>query len=166
MSSIPGPEMSVETIAVLGLGNILLTDDGVGVHALNALARGGFCPTMVQLVDGGTMSFSLAETIENVDALIALDATEFDAPPGTLRVFEDAALDAFLGSNRRRSVHEVALFDMLALAALVGRLPRRRALIGIQPGSFAWGDAPSAAVAEAIPAVCRQSLALIQRWRQ
>jgi len=166
MSIDPGGGVFAGRVAILGLGNILLTDDGAGVHALNALAWGRRCPPNVLLVDGGTMSFSLAETIETVDALIALDATELDAPPGTWRVFEGAALDAFLGSNRKRSVHEVALFDMLALAALIGRLPRRRALIGIQPGCFAWGDAPSAAVADAIPAVCQQSLALIERWRQ
>ncbi len=152
-------------IAVLGMGNILLTDDGVGVHALRALEQGGQCPPEVRFVDGGTLSFSLAEIIETADALLLLDATEFDAPPGTLRVFEGAALDAFLGRGRKRSVHEVALSDLMALAALAGHLPRRRALIGIQPASFAWGEAPSAAVADVIPAVCERSLALISDWQ-
>ncbi len=160
------PRSRHSDIAILGIGNILLTDDGAGVHAVRALALCGCCPPDVRLVDGGTLSFSLAEVIETSDMLIALDATELGAPPGTLRAFEDAALDAFLGSNRRRSVHEVALFDMMALAALTGRLPRHRALIGIQPARFDWGDAPSDMVAAAIPAMCRQSLALIDRWRQ
>ncbi len=157
---------SLRQVAVLGVGNVLLTDDGAGVHALRALAQGGACPPQVWLVDGGTLSFSLAEVIEDVDALITLDAAELGAAPGTLRVFEDAELDAFLGAGRRRSVHEVALFDMMALAALAGRLPRRRALIGVQPACFDWGEAPSAVVAAAIPEMCARSLALITRWRQ
>ncbi len=131
-------------IVILGMGNILLTDDGAGVHALRALAESGRCPPQARLVDGGTLSFSLAEIIEESDGLIAFDATEFDAPAGTVRIFEDAALDAFLGRSRKRSVHEVALFDMMALAALTGRLPRRRALIGVQPACFGWAMPPAA----------------------
>lgn len=74
-------------------------------------------------------------------------------------------MDEFLGSNRRLSVHEVGLIDLFAIAHLAGRLPKRRALIGIQPQIIAWGDAPSTPVCGAIRVACHQALRLIEDWQ-
>ncbi|MEJ2105710.1 MAG: HyaD/HybD family hydrogenase maturation endopeptidase [Acidiferrobacteraceae bacterium] len=154
---------------VLGLGNTLLADEGVGVHALahlrNTLAKDA--PDLldrIELLDGGTLSFTLAGAIEDHSHLIVIDASRFNASPGTVRVFEGAAMDNFLGNGKRSSVHEVSLLDLLAVATLAGHLPRRRALIGVEPESIDWADSPTPSVGAAIPEVCRQVIALARRW--
>lgn len=149
---------------ILGIGNILLRDEGAGIHALNQL-RGLLAERDdVELLDGGTLSFTLAGAIADADRLIVIDAAQLDAAPGTSQVFEGAHMDAFIGGNRKMSVHEVSLIDLLAIARLSDHLPPQRALIGIQPGAIDWGEAPSPAVAATLPQVCRQALQLIEAW--
>ncbi len=150
---------------VLGIGNVLLQDEGAGVHAIRLLADSTAHRDDIELMDGGTLSFTLACAIEDADSLIVIDAANYDGIPGTTRVFEGEQMDEFIGGNRRRSVHEVSLIDLMAVAHLAGRLPRRRALIGIQPQSIAWGDAPSTPVAGAIRIACHQALRLIEDWQ-
>jgi len=152
-------------LLVLGIGNTLLSDEGVGIHVLEALRpHYGNDPT-VELVDGGTLSFSLAPVIEDASALIVVDAAQIKAVPGTVAVFEGEAMDRFLIGNRKQSVHEVGLTDLMSIARLAGHWPVRRALIGIQPERLDWGEAPTPAVATAIPAAVERVDALIARWR-
>ena len=150
---------------ILGIGNALLTDEGVGIHVINRLRSQGAPDECIDFVDGGTLSFALAGTIEDAGRLIVVDAAEMGAAPGSVRVYEAEQMDDFLGSKRRRSVHEVGLLDLMAIAHLAGRLPERRALIAIQPGQVDWGENPSASVARAIPEACAATRELLQRWR-
>jgi hydrogenase maturation protease len=161
---IPSRASAEPAILVLGIGNVLLCDEGAGVHAMRRLEQGCRDPT-VQFADGGTLSFTLAGLIEASPALIVLDAAEMKAPPGSVAVFEGERMDAFLGSERKRSVHEVGLLDLMALAALGGRLPERRALIGIQPQTVDWAEEPTPVVAQAIPMACERARELIERWQ-
>jgi hydrogenase maturation protease len=161
---IPSRASAETSILVLGIGNVLLCDEGAGVHAMHRLERDCSYPG-VEFADGGTLSFTLAGLIEESPALIVLDAAEMKAPPGSVAVFEGGRMDAFLGSERKRSVHEVGLLDLMALAALGGRLPERRALIGIQPQTVDWAEEPTTAVARAIPEACERARELIERWR-
>ena len=149
---------------VLGVGNILLADEGAGVHAMHYLEDNHDCPD-TSFLDGGTLSFTLAEDIANADNLIVFDAAKLGSAPGDVRVFEGAEVDAFLKSGRC-SVHEVGFADLMDIARLEGTLPRHYALIGIQPEQFGWGDAPGQAVAKAIPHAAREAAALIERWTQ
>ena len=151
---------------VLGIGNTLLSDEGVGVHAINQLQAIGTLPPGVELLDGGTLSFILAGAIEDADSLIVIDAAELESVPGTVQTFIGDNMDRFLGANRKRSVHEVSLLDLMAVAHLAGHLPERRALIGIQPRIVDWGDAPSPEVAAAIPHACSIVMNLIGEWKQ
>jgi hydrogenase maturation protease len=152
-------------ILILGIGNSLLRDEGAGIHALNRLREELVGRGNIDFVDGGTLSFTLAGHIEDTSHLIVIDAAQLDAAPGCSRVFEGEAMDEFLGSNRKRSVHEVSLLDLMAITRLTDRLPQRRALIGIQPAEIDWGEHPSAAVAAAMPQVCAQARKLIEEWR-
>ena len=151
---------------VLGLGNTLLGDEGAGVYAVRSLQERHEDLTDVEFLDGGTLSFTLAGPIEEADNLIVIDATQLKAQPGTVRVFEGEDMDRFLGSHRKSSVHEVSLMDLMTIATLAESLPARRALIGIQPEYLDWSDAPTDAVARAIPAACDLAMTLITRWRQ
>lgn len=150
---------------VLGIGNILLSDEGVGIHVLHALSAGAPLPDDVELMDGGTLSFTLAGPIEEADALIVVDAAHIQAEAGAWRMFEGEAMDAFLLGNRKSSVHEVGLADLRAIAILAGHWPEKRALLAIQPQRVDWGEAPTPAVAEAIPPVCAAIRGLIEGWR-
>lgn len=148
---------------VLGVGNTILTDEGVGpwvverLRALNPEAPG------ITWMDGGTLSFSIATDVEDAEQLIVVDATELKASPGTVRVFVDDAMDRMLGGHGR-SIHEVGLMDLMNMARLTERLPRRRALVGIQPETIDWGTEPSPAVGAAMPAAARAVAALIEEW--
>ncbi len=153
-------------VLVLGLGNTLLSDEGAGVHVINYLQQHHPDVPDVEYLDGGTLSFTLAGPIENAAALIVIDAAELGATAGTIQCYQNQDMDTFVGSNRKRSVHEVSLLDLLAVAYLTERLPARRALIGIQPHTVDWGDQPTAAVAAAIEQAGRQVLDIIQEWRQ
>src|SRR5487761_2737605 len=128
---------------VLGIGNVLLRDEGAGVHVVRQLASRLPPREDISLVDGGTLSFFLADAIENASQLIVIDAAQLNAEPGATRIFLGAEMDAFVGGNRRCSVHEVCLIDLMAIALLTDKLPEKRALIGIQPHQIDWGETPS-----------------------
>jgi len=155
--------MAIQTL-VLGIGNTLLSDEGAGVHLLDYLRE--YFPDLpgVTYLDGGTLSFTLAVWIEEADHLIVLDAAELAADPGSLRIFGGAAMDHFIG-RPRRSVHEVSLGDLLAIAHLTGTLPVKRALIAIQPQTFGWGCVLSRPVEQALPAAARQVADLLMQWQ-
>ncbi len=159
-------DVSAAQTLVLGLGNILLTDDGVGVHvvrALGALQQERVIDPAIALCDGGTIGLALLSEVEISVALIAVDATEMHAPPGTVRAFVGPEMDAQL-AGQKSTAHEVALADLMMAANLAGRAPLRRALVGIQPGTTGWGLAPTEAVEAAIPVACRTVLSLLERW--
>jgi hydrogenase maturation protease len=150
---------------VLGIGNTLLTDEGVGVHVLQALESELAHLPDVTLLDGGTLSFTLAGPIEEADALIVVDAANLHAKPGAWTLLEGDDMDAFLTSNRKASVHEVGLTDLRAIAILAGHWPDKRAMLAIQPGVIDWGEQPTPAVAAAIPPACAAIHDLIRDWR-
>jgi hydrogenase maturation protease len=154
-----------DRVLVLGIGNTLLSDEGAGVHAVRRLQTVAPHHLGIDYLDGGTLSFTLAGPIEESEAVLIIDAAELGAEAGAVRVFEGDAMDDFLGAERKHSVHEVGLRDLMAVAALAGRLPDRRALIGIQPLDLGWGDGPSPRVVEGISRACAHALEIIERWR-
>ncbi len=149
---------------VLGLGNTLLGDEGVGVHSVNRLKQQEPPLDDVELMDGGTQSFTLAGPIEEADSLIVIDAAQLGRAPGTIRVYEGRDMDRFVANSRHKSVHEVTLFDLLVIAHLSGDLPPQRALIGIQPERIDWSDTLSASVAASMPLVCESVRDVLTRW--
>lgn len=150
---------------VLGIGNAILSDEGVGVHVVRQLqSRLPETASEVRVLDGGTLSFTLAPDIEAADRLIVVDAAQLAAAPGTVRVFADEEMDRFIGTGKR-SVHEVGLIDLLDIARLTDSLPAQRALIAIQPDKLTWGCELSPAVAEAVPMALHEVSLLIESWR-
>jgi hydrogenase maturation protease len=147
---------------VLGLGNTLRSDDGVGVHVVEALSELK-TERNVTLRDGGTIGLALLSEIEESGALIAIDAAELGAEPGSVRVFSGADMDCQLRC-KKQTAHEVALADLIAAARLSGRMPTRCALVAIQPGSTAWGLSPTEPIRSAIPTACSAVLSLVEDW--
>jgi hydrogenase maturation protease len=148
---------------VIGFGNVLLGDDGAGVELVDRL-RTQSMPGRCEYLDGGTLSFTLLPFVECAAALLVVDAAELDLPPGSVTLFEGAAMDEFLRSARRRTVHEVGLTDLLDMARLRDCLPERRALLCIQPSMIDWATTLSPAVDGGLGAGVRLANALLDRW--
>lgn len=153
----------VRSALVLGIGNTLLTDDGAGIHALHLAARDDN-DARTAYVDGGTVGLALAPLIEDADVLIVLDALRLDGAPGSVQVYTGAAMDALV-ARRCRTPHEVSLSDLMGVARLQGRLPARRALVGIEPESLDWGTEPTPRVAVGVEQAALRVRELLADWR-
>jgi hydrogenase maturation protease len=124
-------------ILILGIGNVLLTDEGIGVRALKELERKFTFPANVELLDGGTAGIELLRHIRNRDYLIIIDAMKCDQEPGTVvRVEGDDVPAAF---RTRISPHQLGLSDLLAAAMLTDELPKNLVLFGVEPESIDIG---------------------------
>ena len=150
---------------ILGIGNTLLTDEGIGIHVLNELSAQNQFEGDVEYLDGGTLSFTLATPIESADQFIVIDTSELKQPAGSVALYENEAMDSFITSGNKKSVHEVGLADVMSIAMLNGNLPAKRALIGIQPDTIEWGEHPTESVRNAIPRACQKVRDLMQRWQ-
>lgn len=142
---------------VIGLGNPLMADDGVGLAALERLRAVGL-PAGIELVDGGTWGMNLLPVIESADRLLLLDAIAAGGEPGTLHVLERARIPRYLAT--KISPHQVDLRDVLALAELRGTLPAETVAIGLQPArvemSTELSDVVRARVDDLVAAVTRR----------
>ena len=161
MSADPAPAGT--RVLVIGVGNPLMSDDGVGQRLLDALAARVTTDDTVEFLDAGTLGFMLLPRVEQCDALLALDAASVGGAPGDLRVFEGADFDEFV-RQPRCSVHELGLHDLIDAARLTGALPARRALVGVQPERLDWGMTLSPSVEAALPAAIEAAAGLIERW--
>ncbi|MCM8612970.1 HyaD/HybD family hydrogenase maturation endopeptidase [Accumulibacter sp.] len=138
-------------VVVLGVGNVLLSDEGLGVRAIERLQRAHRLPPGVEVIDGGTSGMELLEQLEGIDALIMVDAIRAGAPPATPIRLAGNALPVFF--RTRLSPHQVGLCDVLASLELLGRSPRHICILGLQPQSLALGMELSREVEEGMPAL-------------
>jgi hydrogenase maturation protease len=138
-------------VLVLGLGNVLLGDDGTGAAALDRLERDYQIPPAVRLVEGGTLGLSLLDEIAEAQHVILVDAVATDAPPGTLVRLDGA--DVIDAVRERLSVHQVGVADLLNAARLIGRYPASVVLLGLVPGLIGLGVGRTREVDAAIDAL-------------
>jgi hydrogenase maturation protease len=150
---------------VLGIGNTLLSDEGVGVYLVRRMQNESDARDGVRYLDGGTLSFSLAEEVANHERLIVVDAADTGSPPGTVRCYEGQEMDRFLARGGR-SVHEMGLQDLLDMALLTDSFPSSRALVSIQPLRIDWGEELSEPVTKALPQAARCVADLIAAWNR
>jgi hydrogenase maturation protease len=129
---------------VIGLGNPLMGDDGLGLVALERLRAGYAIPPEVELIDGGTWGMNLLPVIEDAERVILIDAIDVGAAPGTPVRLERARLPRYLAT--KISPHQVDLRDVLGLAELRGTLPADTVAVGLQPDRVAFGNGLSAAL--------------------
>ncbi len=154
-------------IVVLGVGNTILTDDGIGVVVVRELAeaaeRDGADAERVAYHDGGTIGLALLPLIENAGGVILVDAANFGGSLGEVRRFEGDDMDALLRVNRS-TPHEIAVSDLIQTAELIGTKPTRRALVAIQAGELGLGAEPQAEVLAAVPRARGEVAAILDSW--
>lgn len=154
--------MSPETL-ILGVGNILWADEGVGPRLIELLRhRGRTGPA--ELVDGGTQGLYLLPLVTGAGSVLLLDAVDMGRPPGEVVVLNGDEISA-LGQGRPLSLHQTNLHDLLAAAALVGWTPRQLALVGIQVSETeTWGGALTPSVEEALPRAATTAETVLRQW--
>lgn len=123
-----------QKILVIGMGNVLMQDEGIGVRAVEELEQRYLIPEGVEVVDGGTTGMELFEPMRGARALIIADAVNTGAPPGALVRIADEAIPAFF--QTKLSNHQLGVSDLLALLKLKGEMPEQVCIIGMVPHSL------------------------------
>lgn len=136
-------------LLVLGLGNLLCGDDGIGPAAVNLLARRYEAPPDVKVIDGGTLGLSLLPYIEEARQVLLVDAVRANLPSGSFVCLQGDEVAPAVAE--RLSVHQVGVADLLDAARWRGTYPPRLALLGLVPETLALGLERSAAVEARLP---------------
>jgi len=136
-------------IVVVGVGNLLLKDEGIGVHIARALQQMDI-PQDTKIIDGGT-SPDLPYYLKDTDRLIVIDAVKAGGEPGTVYRFHPH--DVNIESAEMVSVHELGLEQSLRLMRLTGSEPKEVVIIGIEPKEMDWGTELSAELQQKIPEI-------------
>ena len=138
---------------VLGIGNTILSDEGVGVHAAEALAAAYQIPADVEVIDGGTAGMELLGPLTGVDLLVVLDAVKAGRAPGSLVTLAGSEVPVFFRS--KLSPHQISICDVLAGLEFSGEAPRDLVLVGCEPESLELGLEMTPTVAAQVPAMVR-----------
>jgi hydrogenase maturation protease len=123
------------SVLVLGIGNILLSDEGVGVKAVEELQSRYDCSDAVEIVDGGTVGFELLPYFENRSHILIIDAVKTGNKPGTIVRIDDPP--AFF--QKKVSPHQIGLADVMGIAVITDNMPQHIALFGIEPKELSTG---------------------------
>ena len=145
---------------ILGVGNLLLSDEGVGVHVANKLMEMDL-PAGVEVIEGGTDGFRLMNVVTEADRLIVVDAVKGGSPPGSIYRFDikdaPSSPDAY-----KTSVHQIGILEIVHLSELIGQTPETT-VIGVEPKSLEMGMALSPEVQEKIPKIIELILEEVKR---
>jgi len=144
-------------IVVLGVGNLLLSDEGAGVRCVERLAASGALPAGVVAIDGGTSTHELLGGLEDLDLLVIIDAVASGGAPGSLvRLEGDRIPSAF---SNKLSPHQHGINDLLATLSLISRAPGRVVVHGVVPARIALDLALSPEVAAVLPELAARVVA-------
>ena len=138
-----------DRIAVVGVGNLLIKDEGIGVHIAHALQQID-TPKNVKIIDGGT-SPDLPCSLKDIDKLIVIDAVKAGGQPGMIYRFHPH--DVIIESEKVISLHELGLEQSLRMMRLVGNEPKETVIIGIEPKEIDWGTELSIELQQKIPEI-------------
>lgn len=148
---------------VIGLGNPLMADDGIGIAALERLRERWDPPAGVELADGGTWGLFLLPQIEDASRLLLIDAIDVGAEPGTVVVLERDEIPGSLRGDAL-SPHQIGVRDLVGLATFRGTLPEETVTIGIQPGVVELSTALSPPAAGALDELLEAVFERLESW--
>lgn len=150
------------SIVVLGVGNILLTDEGLGVHVVEDLKANYTFTPQISLIDGGTMGMELLTYMRGMKKILLIDAVNGGEAPGTIYEFPHRELEQYFTDHI--SVHEVGMQDILRIRAIQENPLEDAIVIGVEPESLDVGFEPSAPVQKALPEVKERVLRILRGW--
>ena len=149
-------------IAVVGLGNVLMADDGFGPYVVRVLEATYEFPSGVALLDAGTPGLDLVPFLEGLDALIVVDTVRADGSPGTMHTYRREEILRH-AAGPRTSPHDPGLKETLWTLEFVGRAPRDVLLVGVVPGPLVTDPHLSTAVRDAVPRAVESVVAELER---
>lgn len=152
---------NVKTL-VLGVGNLLLADEGAGIHVVRKLVEEYRLPEEVQVLDGGTLGMDLLYYLEGVRDLLIVDAVQSNRPPGTVVWLAGEDVPSFL--SIKMSPHQIGVPDMLFAARLQGITPQNLVLWGVEPACLDLGLELSETVAGRVPVMVGYIVEQLRRW--
>lgn len=144
---------------LLGVGNLLLSDEGVGVRTIEALEQRFSFPDGVVLQDGGTSGMELLEVMASRDLIVVVDAVQSESEAGSLFILEDNDVPAYF--TERLSPHQLGLADVLMALQMTDEFPRKLVLLGIEPASLAPGMTLSPVVTRAMESAIVQVIRIL-----
>ena len=149
-------------VTILGVGNVILRDEGFGVRVAEYLDAHYAFPENVQIVDGGTLGIELTQYVTGTNKLLVIDSINGGAEPGTLfRFHNDDVMDHF---QEKISAHEVGIQDVLALLTVTGHKIPDVVVIGAQPYDLEAGVELSPGMQKLMPQVVEQALKELEAW--
>jgi len=149
---------------ILGLGNLLNRDEGLGVQALKLLDAQLGEQSEYELLDGGVLGLSLLMVVEECSHLLILDAVNSGKPAGTLIELQKEQIPLYAGV--KLSQHQVTFQEVLGLAHMRGYLPEHLHLLGIQPDDLSIGLELSPAVEHSLPDLVMGVQSVLSQWRE
>lgn len=147
---------------IVGIGNLIMTDDAAGIHAVGALDENYTFPEDVELIDGGTKGVELLPYLEDCRRLMLIDAVDFREPAGTVKVIEGEDMKAFL--DLKFSVHQIGIPDMLFALEFKGIKPPEMCLVGIQPASLEMGTEMTREVSSSFGDLLDTAVSRLGNW--
>lgn len=147
---------------VLGLGNLLNRDEGLGVHALKMLDARSGGNTEFEILDGGVLGLNLLMIVEECSHLLILDAVNVGKPAGTVVELTKEQIPLYAGV--KLSQHQITFQEVLGLANIRGYLPEHLHLIGIQPEDLSVGLELSPVVERNLPEVVSRAERVMKEW--
>jgi hydrogenase maturation protease len=152
-------------VLVLGLGNLLLGDDGVGLRLLEDLRDESGEAGGVEFVDGGTQGLALLGYLAERPAVLILDAVGLGEAPGTVHVLDESSI-AQMRTRAAATAHEGNALEVLAMARLLGQAPGRVRIVGVEPAVVRTGIGLSPAVESALPAALAEARRVLETMRR
>jgi hydrogenase maturation protease len=152
----------LKTALLLGIGNILLKDEGVGVHVVNAMKESYTFSPEVEIIDGGTLGLDLLPFLEGKERLLIIDAVNFGKEPGYIGVLENEEIPSVI--LMKMSVHHIGLADVLFAAKLLDIAPPHLCLIGIQPQSLDVGLDMTDCIAGKVKELIAMAITKLKEW--
>lgn len=152
----------MKRLLVLGIGNMLLTDDGVGVFAAQELMKETW-PEGVTIREGGTFTQDIYYTFQDFDHILVLDVVHANGKPGTIYRLEEDAL--IKDEKQRLSIHDIDLIDSLRMAELLFKQKTTLTVLGVEPADYTtWNIGLSPEVQTVFPAFLEQARREIAAW--
>jgi len=149
-------------IGVIGVGNILLMDEGVGPKVVEILQKNYKFEPEIEIIDGGTLGLDLLPYIEKFKKILLIDIVDFHKEPGYIGILRGEEIPPYL--KTKLSLHHVGVQDLLEIARLMGMMPEELVLVGIQPETIDMGLDLSDTIADKIIELISEVFKVLNLW--